>query len=71
MYITKALLYIVKMNILKNKDIREILLYKCVLVLCGDIKKREKYVFSSQNKIWKHQTENIDEDHLFRYQIRL
>lgn len=52
------------MNILKNKEIREILLYNCVLVLCGDKENREKYVFFLQKINWKHRMDTGE--HLFR-----
>jgi len=48
MYITKSLSYIVKMNILENKDTREIILYNCFLVLC-DMEKM-KHVHISPTK---------------------
>ncbi len=49
MYITKSLSYIVKMNILKNKETREIIGYctTVFLVLCD----MEKIQFSLQNRI--------------------
>lgn len=68
MYIKKRYHISWKMNILKNKDIREILLYKCVLVLCGEKENREKYVFFLQNKL---ETSDGEQWHLFRSQIFL